>query len=244
MSDLTGQCVVVTGGSRGIGLDIAKAFAQKGAKVAILGRNLEAAAAAAKELDGEAEAFACDVSNESQVTEAFAKITESFGRIDVLVNNAGLTRDNLIPRMKCEDWDLVMDANLKGVYLCSKAVVRTMLRQKAGRIVNISSIIGLTGNAGQSNYAASKAGMIGFTKSMAKEVASRGVTVNAIAPGMIDTDMTRELKDEVREQIIGNIPLARLGSGEDIAHAVLFLAGSGGAYITGETIRVDGGMAI
>jgi len=174
----------------------------------------------------------------------FGRITEELGGVDVLINNAGITRDTLVMSMKADAWDDVMSTNLRSVFLCSKAVLRPMIRQRGGRIINVTSVIGLTGNGGQGNYAASKAGIIGFTKSLAKEIASRSITVNAIAPGMIDTDMTRELGEGTREEILGQIPLGRLGSGDDIARTAMFLASEAGAYITGETIRVDGGMAM
>jgi len=197
----------------------------------------------ASRLDGEVQPFACDVSDEDSVTETFAKVVEDLGGIDVLVNNAGITRDTLVMSMKSEDWDQVLSTNLRSVFLCSKAVLRPMIRQRQGRIINVTSVIGLTGNAGQGNYAASKSGIIGFTKSLAREVASRSITVNAIAPGMIDTDMTRELGDEAREKILAQIPAGRLGSAADVAGAALWLASDAAGYVTGETIRVDGGMA-
>ena len=236
--------VVVTGGSRGIGEAVVAAFAGAGARVAAVARNPERIAETASRIDGDVLPFACDVADEAAVTETFGKIAEELGGIDVLVNNAGITRDTLVMSMKADAWDDVIATNLRSIFLCSKAVLRPMLRQRRGRIVNVTSVIGLTGNPGQGNYAASKAGIIGFTKSLAKEVASRSITVNAIAPGMIDTDMTRELGDEAREAILGQIPMGRLGSGADIAGAAMFLASDAAAYITGETIRVDGGMAM
>ena len=243
MMNFEDRRVVVTGGSRGIGAAIVEAFATRGARVAAVARSTGAIEEAAAKIDGEVHAYACDVADESAVTETFAKIGEDLGGIDVLVNNAGITRDTLVMSMKSDQWDDVIATNLRSVFLCSKAVLRPMLRQRQGRIINVTSVIGLTGNAGQGNYAASKSGIIGFTKSLAREVASRSITVNAIAPGMIDTDMTRELGDEAREAILGQIPMGRLGSGDDIAGTAMFLASEFGAYVTGETIRVDGGMA-
>ena len=199
MDSFDGKRVVITGGSRGIGECIARAFSSRGAKVAILARNADKASETAQGLGGECKAYGVDVSDENAVNETFAQIVEDWGGVDVLVNNAGVTRDNILMRMSAQEWDQVMAINLRGVFLCSKAVQRSMLKQRAGRIINITSVIGLMGNAGQSNYAASKAGIIGFTKSLAKELASRGITVNAIAPGMIDTDMTRALGEDAQQ---------------------------------------------
>ncbi|MEM7264315.1 MAG: 3-oxoacyl-[acyl-carrier-protein] reductase [Planctomycetota bacterium] len=243
MFDFEDRRVVVTGGSRGIGESIARGFAERGAKVAVLARNLEKAEATAANLGDKARAWAADVSDETAVAETFGSIIDEWGGVDVLINNAGVTRDKLLMQMKSDDWDDVLTVNLRSCFLCSKAILRPMLKQREGRIVNVSSVIGLTGNAGQSNYAASKSGIIGFTKSLSKELASRNITVNAIAPGMIDTDMTRSLPEETQEQIKTQIPLGRLGSGEDVAAAALFLASGAAGYITGEVIRVDGGMA-
>ncbi len=239
-----GKCIVVTGGSRGIGLGVAREFAAAGGKVAILARNADQAHAAAREIGSQAAAWSVDVSDENAVNETIGAIAEQWGRIDVLVNNAGVTRDKLLMRMNAEDWEQVLAINLRGTFLCSRAVLKPMLKQRAGRIIAITSVIGLMGNPGQANYAASKAGIIGFTKSLAKEVASRAITVNAIAPGMIDTDMTRALAPEGREAILRAIPLGRLGSAGDVAAAALFLASDAAGYITGEVLRVDGGMAI
>ena len=235
--------VVVTGGSRGIGEAVVTAFAKAGARVAAVARTQSRLDDVIGRTEGEVMGYACDVADEAAVTETFVKIGADLGGIDVLVNNAGITRDTLVMSMKAEAWDDVIATNLRSVFLCSKAVLRPMLRQRSGRIINVTSVIGLTGNAGQGNYAASKSGMIGFTKSLAREVASRAITVNAIAPGMIDTDMTRELGEDATKAILGQIPMGRLGSGEDIAGAALWLASSGASYVTGETIRVDGGMA-
>ena len=236
--------VVVTGGSRGIGEGIAREFASRGARVAILARNAERAQATARAIGGETRAWSVDVSDENAVTKTFSEIIEAWGGIDVLVNNAGITRDNLLMRMSPEDWDQVMDINLKGIFLCSRAVLRPMLKQRGGRIINISSVTGIMGNAGQGNYAASKAGIIGLTKSAARELASRSITVNAVAPGLIETDMTREMTDKARDSVLGQIPLGRFGRAEEVAGAVLYLASDAASYVTGETIRVDGGMAI
>ncbi|MGE3164174.1 MAG: 3-oxoacyl-[acyl-carrier-protein] reductase [Planctomycetota bacterium] len=242
--DFAGKRVAITGGSRGIGLEVARAFASRGARVALLARDPERAAEAASSLPGEARAWALNVAEESSVNDTFGAVVGEWGGLDVLVNNAGITRDNLVPMLKADDWDDVLATNLRGVFLCSRAVLRPMLRQRSGRIVNITSIVGLTGNAGQANYAAAKAGIIGFTKSLAKEIATRSVTVNAVAPGLIDTDMTRALTDEQRAQILRQIPAGRFGSTAEVASAVLFLASDAAGYVTGEVLRVDGGMAM
>jgi 3-oxoacyl-[acyl-carrier protein] reductase len=215
--------------------------------VACCGRtlsNVETVASEISKTGGRASGYAVDVANGAQVTEVCEKIVKDFGRVDVLVNNAGVTRDQLLMRMSDEDWDAVLDTNLKGAFHFTKAVTRTMLKQRSGRIVNISSIIGLTGNAGQSNYAASKAGLIGFTKSVARELASRSITANAVAPGFIETDMTAALGAEATEAVKSRIALGRLGTGEDVANAVLFLVSELGSYVTGQVITVDGGLAI
>lgn len=244
----SGKVAVVSGGSRGIGRAISVALAEAGAEVALLyAGNREAAEKVVAELQErgkEALAIQADVSQAEQVDAAVKQVMARFGRIDILVNNAGVTRDNLLLRMKEEDWDQVVDTNLKGVFLLTKAVVRPMMRQRFGRIINISSVVGVIGNPGQANYVAAKAGVIGLTKSVAKEVASRGITVNAIAPGFIETDMTAALGEDVRGQLMERIPLGRLGDPADIAGAVKFLASDEAAYITGHTIHVDGGMAI
>ena len=245
---LDGKVAIVTGASRGIGRAAAVALARQGAKVVInFAGNLAAANAVLAEITeagGEAMLFQANVADGAAV-EAMVKATlDRFGRIDILVNNAGITRDNLLMRMKEEDWDAVVDTNLKGIFLCTKTVARQMMKQRAGKIINMASVVGVMGNAGQANYAAAKAGVIGFTKSMAKELAARNVLVNAIAPGFITTDMTRVLTEEVKEGLLGAIPLGRLGAPEDIAHVVVFLASDAANYITGQTINVDGGMAI
>ncbi|OGX24388.1 MAG: 3-oxoacyl-[acyl-carrier-protein] reductase [Omnitrophica WOR_2 bacterium RIFCSPHIGHO2_02_FULL_48_11] len=241
------EIVLVTGSTRGIGREIAQAFAREGAVVVITGRNDEIAQKASAELTAQgcrAEGFGCDVTNFGSVQKTVNKILDKYNRIDILVNNAGITKDNLLLRMSESEWDDVIQVNLRGVFNCTKVITKAMLKAKKGRIINIASIIGITGNAGQANYAASKAGIIGFTKSIAREIASRGITVNAIAPGYIMTDMTAQLKEETRAQILKSIPLGRLGTGKDVAGACLFLASKEANYITGQTIVVDGGMAI
>jgi 3-oxoacyl-[acyl-carrier protein] reductase len=245
---LSGKVAMVTGGSRGIGRAIAIALAEAGADVAVVfAGNREAAeetAAQVREAGRQAEVIQCDVSAASQVDAAVKQVVKAWGRIDILVNNAGITRDNLMLRMKEEDWDQVVDTNLKGVFLCTKAVTRPMMKQRYGRIINISSVVGLTGNPGQANYVAAKAGVLGLTKTTAKELASRNITVNAITPGFIDTDMTAKLDADLQEELLKQIPLARLGKPEDIAHAVTFLASDHASYITGQTLGVDGGMVM
>jgi 3-oxoacyl-[acyl-carrier protein] reductase len=247
MSQLANQIAVVTGAGRGIGRAIALALAAEGADVVCVSRTLENSekvAAEIRALGRKAWACAVDVANVAAVTGATEKILTDAGRVDILVNNAGVTRDGLLMRMSEQDWDAVLDTNLKGAFLFTKAFSRTFLKQRAGRIINISSIAGLMGNAGQSNYAASKAGLIGFTKSLAREFASRGVTVNAIAPGFIDTDMTSILKEEIKAEILKQIPLGSFGQTADIAHAAVYLAGPGGRYVTGQVLTVDGGMVM
>jgi 3-oxoacyl-[acyl-carrier protein] reductase len=242
--DLTGKVAFVTGSTRGIGLAIARALHAAGAKVAVVGREQARAAAAAAELGERAAGFACDVARADQVEAAIAAAEAALGPIDVLVNNAGLTRDNILLRLTEADWDVVLDANLKGAFHTTRAVIKGMMKRRAGRIVNIASIVGLTGNKGQANYAASKAGLIGFTKSVAKEYASRGVLVNCVAPGFIETDMTAALPDAARATLLEDIALGRLGRPEDVACAVLFLASDLAGYVTGQVLVVDGGMVI
>ena len=247
MSQLTHQIAVVTGAGRGIGRAIALKFAAAGADVACISRTLENAekvAAEVRALGRRAWAHAVDVSDPLAVATAAEKILAEAGRVDILVNNAGITRDGLLMRMSEADWDAVLDTNLKGAFVMTKAFTRAFLKQRAGRIINVASVIGLIGNAGQCNYAASKAGLIGFTKSVARELASRGITANALAPGFIETDMTAELKPEMKAELLKQIPLARLGQSEDIAEAALFLAGPGARYITGQVLAVDGGMVM
>ncbi|AIQ58419.1 3-oxoacyl-[acyl-carrier-protein] reductase [Paenibacillus borealis] len=243
---LKGQTALVTGGSRGIGRAIALALAEQGVKVAVnYSGSLQAAeetVARIQELGSEGIALQGNVGNSEQAENLVKEVISTWGRIDILVNNAGITRDNLIMRMKEEEFDQVIETNLKGVFNCLKAATRPMMKQRYGRIINISSVVGVTGNPGQVNYTAAKAGVIGMTKSAARELASRGITVNCIAPGFIDTDMTRELSDEVRSELVKGIPLAKLGRAEDIANTAVFLASEGAAYMTGQTLHVDGGM--
>ena len=247
MSLLADKVAVVTGAGRGIGRAVALAYARMGADVACVSRTEENSAKVAAEVEAlgrRAWAVAVDVSDTAAVNTAAGKILDDAGRVDILVNNAGVTRDNLLMRMSEEEWDTVLDINLKGAFNFTKAFSRTFIKQRSGRIINIASVIGLIGNAGQSNYAASKAALIGFTKSIAKELAPRGITVNAIAPGFIETDMTAALDDKVREGILGNVPLGRFGSPDDIAHAAVFLAMEPSGYITGQVLTVDGGMVM
>ncbi len=247
MSQLTNQIAVVTGAGRGIGRAIALKFANEGADVVVISRtqeNSEKVAEEVRALGRKAWAHAVDVADAAAVTAAAGKILADCGKVDILVNNAGVTRDGLLMRMSDADWDLVLNTNLKGAFLVTKAFNRAMLKARTGRIINITSVIGLIGNAGQSNYAASKAGLIGFTQSCAREFAGRGVTVNAIAPGFIETDMTAELNEAMRAEILGKIPLGSLGQAEDIAAAALYLAGVSGRYVTGQVLTVDGGMVM
>lgn len=246
MSDLKGQIALVTGSSRGIGRAVALALGRLGAGLMINYRDNRAAAEVTLEklvADG-ASGQLCpfDVSVESQVEEAVKKIVDQHKKIDILVNNAGVTADNLLVRLKDEDWNRVIGVNLKGTAHCTKAVCRAMIRERYGRIVNLASVVGQIGNAGQSAYAASKAGIIGFTKAMARELASRGITVNAVAPGFIDSEMTAELSGKLRDEFLRSIPLARFGTCQDVADAVSFLAGPGAAYITGQVININGGL--
>ena len=243
--ELEGSVAIVTGGSRGIGRGIAEALAQAGARVAVVGRNGDSASAAAAELTGEGHAgFACDVADPAQVNATLASIEEALGPVAVLVNNAGITRDNILMRMKDEEFDEVVAANLKGAFNFTRAVTRGMMKRRSGAILNITSVVGLTGNAGQANYAASKAGLVGLTKSVAKELASRGVRCNAIAPGFIRTDMTDELTEAQVEGLLQQIPLGTLGEVEQIAGGARFLVGPGASYITGQILAVDGGMVM
>lgn len=243
----TDEVVLVTGSTRGIGKAIASAFAKEGATALVVGRNAALVEETVKSITqdgGKADGFACDVTSVGQVQETVNKILDKHKRIDILINNAGVTRDNLLLRLSESDWDEVINVNLKGVFTTTKIVSKAMLRAKKGKIISIASIIGITGNAGQANYAASKAGIIGFSKSVAKELSSRGITSNVVAPGYIRTDMTAQLGDKVTEEILKNVPLGRLGEASDVAGACLFLASKAADYITGQTIVVDGGLAI
>jgi 3-oxoacyl-[acyl-carrier protein] reductase len=242
--DLSGKTAFVTGSTRGIGLEIARTLHAAGAKVAIVGRELERARSVASEWSDRAAGIACDVARSDQVDAAIAAAESQLGPIDILVNNAGLTRDNILLRLTEDDWDAVLDANLKGAFHTTRAVIKGMMKRRSGRIINISSIVGLIGNKGQANYAASKAGLIGFTKSVAREYASRNILVNCIAPGFIETDMTASLPDAARASLLEEIALGRLGRPEDVAGTVLFLASDLAAYITGQVLVVDGGMVI
>ena len=245
---MDGRVAVVTGGGRGIGRAIAEALAQRGATVVIADRQEELAQATAKELAAafgqRTLAIGVDVADTSSAKAMIDQVIETFGKVDILVNNAGVTRDTLIMRMDEADWDIVLNVNLKGVFNCSKAVVRSMMKQHYGRIVNISSVSGQAGQVGQTNYSASKAGVIGFTKALAREVASRQITVNAIAPGFIPTDLTKDLADELKEAILKATPMGRMGQPQEVAHAVVFLASDEASYITGQVLAVDGGMVM
>jgi 3-oxoacyl-[acyl-carrier protein] reductase len=245
MFDLTGKVAVVTGASRGIGRAISEALARRGAFVAMADILGDAAVQAAQEVAAagfKAEGFAMDVTNAESVQATIDAILERHTRVDILVNNAGIVRDNVAFRMKREEWDAVLNVNLTGTFTCSQAVLRPMMRQRSGRIINISSVVGQMGNAGQSNYAASKAGIIGFSKALAREIAVRGVTVNVVAPGLIDTDMTRALPEQVRNEWASKVPLGRLGTADDVAAAVCFLATDEASYISGQVLAVNGAM--
>lgn len=242
---LSGKVAIVTGASRGIGRAIALALAAQGAKVVASARNAEALAGLVEEikgLGGEATAVAGDVAVEADAAKLVEEAVATYGQLDILVNNAGITRDGLLLRMKSEDWDAVLDTNLKGAFLCIRAAAKFMSKQRSGRIINMSSVVGEMGNAGQANYCASKAGLLGLTKSVAKELARRNVTVNAITPGFIVTDMTENMTDKAREAMTEQIPLGRLGESDDIANAVLFLASDQASYITGQVLGINGGM--
>jgi 3-oxoacyl-[acyl-carrier protein] reductase len=241
--ELDGQVALVTGGSRGIGLGIANALSEGGARVAVIGRNGDRARDAARSLPGEGhQGFSCDVASVDDVTAVVSSVESELGPVDILVNNAGITRDNILLRLKDEDWDEVMQVNLKGAFNMTRALTRGMMKRRNGVILNISSVVGIMGNPGQSNYAASKAGLLGFTRSVARELASRNIRCNAIAPGFIETDMTGELDDKQTAALQERIPLGRLGTPDDIAGVARFLAGPAARYITGQVLAVDGGM--
>ena len=242
--DLSGRTALVTGSTRGIGRAIAETLAGAGARVAVVGRDAGRAEEVATAIGHGAAGFACDVTDTASVTALVESVEKAFGQIDILVNNAGLTRDNIMLRLKDDDWDTVIDANLRGAFFAIRAATRGMMKRRWGRIINISSVVGLVGNKGQTNYAASKAGLIGLTKSVAKEFASRNILANAIAPGFIETDMTRAMTPEARSALIGSIPVERLGSPADVAAMVAFLASDYASYITGQVLVVDGGMVM
>ncbi|WP_279222263.1 3-oxoacyl-[acyl-carrier-protein] reductase [Anaerophilus nitritogenes] len=248
MMRLEGKTAIVTGGSRGIGKAIALKLADLGANIVVNytsnPQKAEEVVEEIKKIGREAIALKADVSNSEEVAEFIKEVESKFESIDILINNAGITKDNLLMRMKEEDWDQVISINLKGTYNCTKAVTKKMMKQRSGKIVNVASVVGVTGNAGQANYAASKAGVIGFTKSIAKELGSRGINVNAVAPGFIQTDMTEILSDEVKKQIMDQIPMKELGKAEDVANAVAFLCMDESKYITGQVLHIDGGMAM
>ena len=243
--ELNGKVAIVTGGSRGIGLAVARELAAAGARLAVVARDEARATSVAAELHGDGHAgFSADVADPAAVNALVKAVEEQVGEVEILVNNAGITRDNVLMRLRDEDWQAVIDTNLRGAFNTIRAVSRGMMKRRSGRIINIASVVGLTGNRGQANYAASKAGLLGLTKSVAKELGSRGVLVNAVAPGYIETDMTAELGDAPREALAAQIALGRLGTPEDIAPVVRFLAGPGGSYITGQVLVVDGGMVM
>ena len=247
MFDLTGKIALITGASRGIGKSISMILAQNGAHVICISRNINDVQSVVDDIINQkfnASAASCDISSTDNVTSLVKSIIDEHGKIDILVNNAGINRDNLLMRMSEDDWDKVLNVNLKAVFTSIKVASRSMIKQRAGRIINISSVVGLTGNSGQVNYAASKAGLIGMTNSIAKEFASRGITANCIAPGYIETEMTSNLTDDVKSSIKKQIPLGRIGCVEDIAHAVAYLASDEASYITGQTLTVDGGMVM
>jgi 3-oxoacyl-[acyl-carrier protein] reductase len=242
--DLSGRVALVTGSTRGIGKSIATTLAECGARVAVVGRDAMKAKEVAATMSPDARGFSCDVSDVTSVASLVANVEQSFGSIDILVNNAGVTRDNIMLRLKDDDWDAVIDANLRGAFVAIRAVTRGMMKRRWGRIINITSIVGLVGNKGQTNYAASKAGLIGLTKAVAKEFASRNILANAIAPGFIETDMTNAMTPEARTSLSASIPLERLGTPRDVAALAAFLASEHASYITGQVLVVDGGMVM
>lgn len=242
--DLTGRTALVTGSTRGIGYAIAQTLGAAGAQVAVVGRDQARAEAAAAGLGASARGFSCDVADPASVVALVEGVEKSFGAVDILVNNAGITRDNLLMRIKDDDWDAVLNANLRGAFVATRAATRGMMKRRWGRVINIASVVGLIGNKGQANYAASKAGLIGLTKSVAKELASRNILANAVAPGFIETDMTAAMTAEARSSLSQQIPLERLGTPADIAGTVAFLASEYASYITGQVFVVDGGMVM
>jgi 3-oxoacyl-[acyl-carrier protein] reductase len=242
--DLTGRVALVTGSTRGIGRQIAATLAGAGARVAVSGRNAETAAEVANAIGGEAHGFACDIADTASAAALVESVEKHFGSCDILVNNAGITRDNLLMRLKDDDWDAVLDANLRGAFATIRAASRGMMKRRWGRIINITSVVGVTGNKGQANYAASKAGLIGLTKSVAKELASRNILANAVAPGFIETDMTAAMTPDARAELASQIPLGRLGTPGDVAGMCAFLASEHASYITGQLFVVDGGLVM
>ena len=242
--DLTGRTALVTGSTRGIGRAIAETLTEAGARVAVVGRDPAKATEVAAVVGGSAQGFGADVSDPASVVALVEAVESAYGQIDILVNNAGLTRDNILFRIKDDDWDMVLDANLRGAFIAIRAASRGMMKRRWGRIINIASIVGITGNKGQANYAASKAGLIGLTKSVAKELGSRNILVNAVAPGFIETDMTRSLGEAQSAALLAQIPLGRLGQASEVAHAVAFLASPEASYITGTELHVNGGMSM
>lgn len=242
--ELEGKVALVTGASRGIGRDIAARFVEAGAKVALVARNRDALQDTASDLGDKTFPFVADVADSESIRETVSAVEQDIGPIDILVNNAGVTRDGVLVRVSEEDWDRVLDTNLKGAFNTTKVVARGMMKRRWGRVINITSVVGVIGNRGQVSYAASKAGLIGFTKSIAKELASRNILANAIAPGFMDTNMTRDLSDEQRDALLSQIPLGKLGTGDDVASVALFLASEMASYITGQVLVVDGGMVM